>query len=91
MKHLPEHNNSKITKGKNYLFIYIISFIILILTIVNLNNYINPINTKVLGVEASNTDGIFWYNLLRENPDYIPGWIEIGRTDKIKLIDPNYF
>lgn len=91
MKHLPKHNNSKIIKGKNYLFIYIISFIILILTIVNLNNYINPVKTKVLGVETSNTEGIFWYNLLKDNPDYIPGWIEIGRTDKIKLIDPNYF
>lgn len=84
-------NKSHRRKGSNYLFIYITSVIVLILTIINLNSYINPTKTKVLGAETSNTEGIFWYNLLKDNPDYIPGWIEIGRTDKIKLIDPNYF
>jgi hypothetical protein len=48
-------------------------------------------NKRVLGVFTTNNTGVFWYQFLQKNPSYIPGWIEIGRIDKVKKLDPNYF
>ena len=46
---------------------------------------------KVLGVETQiDLEEKFWQEFLDKNPNYIPGWIEIGRNDKVKEIDPNY-
>lgn len=33
----------------------------------------------------------FWEKFLSQHPNYIPGWNEIGRQDKVGEIDPNFF
>lgn len=71
------------------LFIFVVALFVLLLTTVNIKNYLAP--KKVLGAEVRvDTTEIFWQEFLNKNPDYIPGWIEIGRTDRVKEIDPNY-
>lgn len=46
---------------------------------------------KVLGadIHISATEE-FWDKFLSENPNYLPGWIEIGREDKAYALDPNF-
>lgn len=65
--------------------------LLLILTSLNIYSFLKPKNNFVLGAQTKNEYGIFWFNFLKQNPTYIPGWIEIGRPDKVKAIDPNYF
>lgn len=84
------------SKKNKYLSIYIFSILIFLLSLININSYlfsnkITPASTKVLGAEIANNDAIFWYDFLQKNPTYIPGWLEIGRPDKARAIDPNYF
>lgn len=51
---------------------------------------------KVLGAktESENTllleEQTYWEELLNKNPDYLPGWLEIGRLDKVYEINPNF-
>jgi hypothetical protein len=67
---------------------------ILLLTSINIEYYLTT--KKVLGIETNTDPKIsskqtkFWNKFLTENPDYIPGWIEVGRFDKVREIDPNY-
>lgn len=66
---------------------------ILLLTSFNFSNYLAP--KKVLGTET-NTEEIlkekgFWEEFLAKNPDYLPGWLEIGRLDKVYEINPNFW
>lgn len=66
---------------------------ILLLTSFNLANYLAP--KKVLGIET-NTEEIlkekdFWNKFLSKNPEYLPGWLEIGRLDKVYEINPNFW
>ncbi len=62
---------------------------LLLLTAINIKNYLTP--KKVLGIQIQSEDPTnFWKDFVDKNPNYIPGWIEIGRIDKIKEIDPNY-
>lgn len=71
------------------IFFYVIAVFLLILASANLNSYFSP--AKVLGTEVQdNNEEEFWTDFLSKNPDYIPGWIELGRWDKVKQIDPNY-
>ena len=72
------------------LLIYISLLVVLILTSINIDNYLKPKITKVLGTKTVNSEETFWQDFLINNPDYIPGWIETGRTDKVNEIDPNY-
>lgn len=79
--------------AKVFVLLCIAILAVLFLASVNIKNFISP--KKVLGTETSEeTDAsqekIFWENFLNKNPDYIPGWIEVGRMDKVKEIDPNY-
>lgn len=62
---------------------------LLLLSALNIENYLTP--KEVLGIETENKEEAFWNEFLEKNPDYIPGWIELGRLDKVKQIDPNYF
>lgn len=62
-----------------------------VLTIANFYTYLKIDSDRVLGIETEVTPPVFWYDFLKKNPNYIPGWIEIGRPDKVKNIDPNYF
>ena len=63
------------------------------LSLVNIKNYLSAETSpkKVLGAETETDVTLdFWNNFLTENPEYIPGWLEIDRADKAYSIDPNY-
>jgi hypothetical protein len=80
-----------------YFLSCIIAIAVLLLTAANLNQYFT--NQKVLGIKTQleeetkeiEKDKEFWKIFLADNPSYIPGWIELGEFEKVKLIDPNYF
>ena len=82
----------KVNKAAIELFVFVAALYILLLSAVNIENYLTPKKViKVLGAETQVTsDKKFWEEFLTKNPSYIPGWIEIGRMDKVKEIDPNY-
>jgi hypothetical protein len=70
--------------------------VILLLTALNLGNFLS--SKSVLGVatlskqdQPSSFDKDYWERFLSDNPEYVPGWIEIGRFDKAEKISPNYF
>lgn len=84
-------NKKQVKKSSKYLTIYILAIFIVLLSLINIHGYLFPKETNVLGIEATNTEGIYWYDFLQKNPNYIPGWLEIGRPDKSRAIDPNYF
>jgi len=62
------------------------TILILLLTIINLQK-LNRKEIKVLGAETNNS---FWEDFMQKNPTYRDGWIELGRMDQVKQIDPNY-
>jgi hypothetical protein len=76
-------------KAAKQLLIFMAALFVLLLASVNIKNYLAP--KKVLGtkIQVGATEK-FWQDFLAKSPDYIPGWIEIGRIDKVKEIDPNY-
>jgi hypothetical protein len=83
----------KVNNSVKEIFIFTLLLIILVLTAININNYLKPKQIKILGAETKNdndTEKTFWQNLLTKNPNYIPGWIEIGQENKAYEIDPNY-
>lgn len=84
-------NKKQIKKSSKYLNIYILAIFIVLLSLLNINSYFSLKKTDVLGTETTNIEGVYWYNFLQKNPNYIPGWLEIGRPDKARIIDPNYF
>jgi len=62
---------------------------LLLLSALNIKSFLTP--KAVLGIEDTNpVNEDYWREFLEDNPDYIPGWIELGRFDKVKQIDPNY-
>jgi len=74
--------------GKTAL-VYILIVFALCVSAINIDSYLAP--NKVLGAEVEeDTNEVFWEDFLSRNPTYIPGWIEIGRIDKVMEIDPNY-
>jgi len=81
---------SKKSKKTN-LYLYVFAVILMLLTVINIASYLTPKNRKVLGLQTKSSDVLFWYQFLEKNPKYVPGWIEIGRPDKVKVLDPNYF
>ena len=85
-------SNKKIKTKFNYskLYTYLFVLIIIFLTSINIRNYFKPNKVAVLGIETVNSEFIFWQEFLTEHPNYVPGWIEIGRGDKGYKIDPNF-
>ncbi len=85
----------KLNFKKELTFLLYITFVflILLLSIFNLQNINKKPVVKVLGIEDEVTydDKSFWQDLVVKNPTYRDGWIELRRLDKIKEIDPNYF
>jgi hypothetical protein len=60
---------------------------------INIKNYLSPkaLPERVLGAETRlDATEEFWNNFLSKNPNYVPGWIEIGRADKAYKLDPNF-
>jgi hypothetical protein len=84
----------RINKASKDLFIFVAFLFILYLTAINISSFSKQ-KTKVLGaeIEIGNNDKetVFWNDFLVKHPNYVPGWIEIGRMDKAREIDPNYF
>ena len=79
----------RVNQAARQLLIFTAIIFILLLTSTNIGSYLTP--KKVLGVETQiDLEEKFWQEFLDKNPNYIPGWIEIGRNDKVKEIDPNY-
>lgn len=76
----------------NQFYLYLSILFLLAISALCLKIYSNPI--KVLGASSRDTqiqtNIEYWNSFLIENPNYIPGWIEIGRIDKVMEIDPNY-
>ncbi|MEK7550528.1 MAG: hypothetical protein AAB535_01980 [Patescibacteria group bacterium] len=75
-------------KPATYLLFCASVVMILLLSALNIQSYLEP--KPVLGIETEDNEKIFWEDFLSKNPNYIPGWIELGRLDKVKQIDPNY-
>ena len=44
-------------------------------------------NVQVLGIK---TDNGYWEEIVKKHPTYRDAWVELGRTDKVKEIDPNW-
>jgi len=82
---------SKKRNDATKLIVYIITLLLLLLTSVNIHKIFKT--EEVLGIETKmiEDEEKFWKDFLTQNPDYIPGWIEIGDYEKVKQIDPNYF
>lgn len=86
-----------ISVNKNYtlvffeLSVFFLFLIIVVLTSVNIHVYLTHKNPKTLGVNTQVQSSNVWVEFMKENPNYIPGWIELGRIDKALKIDPNYF
>jgi hypothetical protein len=78
-------------KNKNTLLIYLVAIFMIVISFININIYLKQKTVKILGISTHGNETVFWKDFLEKNPNYIPGWIEIGRTDKAKKIDPNYF
>jgi hypothetical protein len=77
--------------NKNIELLLFSIFIIFILTfsLINLKNILST--QEVLGIETiENQEDSFWSEFLNNNPNYVPGWIEIGQFEKASKIDPNY-
>lgn len=70
--------------------LYLFIVFALLISAVNISTYLKPI--KVLGAETQETNSqvAFWQDFLSKNPSYVAGWIEIGRMDRVREIDPNY-
>ncbi len=87
--------SKKLNRISRELFIFVAIFFILVLTFVNLEGYMGTkkvLGVSVIEVETSQQNNEkFWNDFLQKNPKYIPGWVELGRMDKVEEIDPNYF
>jgi hypothetical protein len=70
------------------ILIYFFIVFLLLLTSLNINNYLSP--KIVLGATTEDGSGEYWQEFVNKNPNYIPGWIELGQIEKAKEIDPNY-
>jgi hypothetical protein len=79
----------KVNKSTEFLFIVVSVFVLLALSLVNIKNY--SATSKVLGIETEeNITEKFWVDFLSKNPNYVQGWVEIGRLDKATAINPNF-
>ena len=81
------HQNDLYQEDLKVLLYIASSVLILLLSIFNLGS-IKKKEVKVLGAKVDNT---FWQEFVAKHPTYIDGWLELGRIDKVKEIDPNYF
>ncbi|MEK7536768.1 MAG: hypothetical protein AAB559_03260 [Patescibacteria group bacterium] len=73
-------------KELNNLLIINLVIIVLLLSIFNLQS-LKKNEIKVLGTTIDNS---FWEEMTKNHPTYRDAWIELGRMDVVKQIDPNY-
>ena len=84
---------SKLKNISHQMFVYVSILLLLFLTLQNVNTFLSSdkvlsAQTEELNLSENNTS--FWNGFLERNPNYVPGWNEIGRTDRVKQIDPNF-
>jgi hypothetical protein len=77
--------------GLKYFALAFFVILIIILTLLNFSSYLFHSKNNVLGLQVEDKKVQFIEQFLQKNPDYIPGWVEIGRMDKVRELDPNYF
>lgn len=73
-------------KANDFLYISL-TVLILLLSLFNLQNMRPRKTIEVLGA-TDNT--AFWEELAEKHPTYKDAWIELGRIDKVRQIDPNF-
>lgn len=76
----------KFDKELQTLFYINLAVLILIISAFNLLNQKKK-EVQVLGAE---TDSSFWQEFVIKHPTYRDGWLELGKMDKVKEIDPNF-
>ncbi len=74
------------SKDLEYLFFINIIIIVLLLSIFNLQS-LKKNEIKVLGATIDNS---YWEEMVIKHPTYRDAWVELGRMDIVKQIDPNY-
>lgn len=74
------------TNDLTFLFFINLTVLVLLLTMFNLSNQ-HKKTVKVLGAETNNS---FWEEMVIKHPTYRDAWMELGRIDKVKQIDPNW-
>jgi hypothetical protein len=78
-------------KNKKQVIKFAVVIIILFISAINLNFIFET--KKVLGiqtVEPENNNISYWKEFIKSNPNYLPGYIQIGEIEKVKRLDPNY-
>lgn len=77
----------------DFLILIVGVFILLLLSLININFYTSmklP-EKNVLGSKTeTEINESFWNEFLNKNPNYIPGWVEMGRMDEVEKINPNF-
>ncbi|MEK7472444.1 MAG: hypothetical protein AAB625_00215 [Patescibacteria group bacterium] len=73
-------------KELNNLLIINLVIIVLLLSIFNLQS-LKKNEIKVLGTTIDNS---FWEEMIKNHPTYRDAWVELGRMDMVRQIDPNY-
>lgn len=81
--------DAKINDNTKILLFLVSILTFLMLSLTNIKNITSK--KEVLGIDTKiYSSEEFWNDFLTKNPDYIPGWVEIGRIDKVSSINPNY-
>ncbi len=78
----------KVNRLDFYLALAILA--VLGLSAFNIHSFLTPSKVEVLGVNTEEENKEFWLDFLDQNPEYIPGWLELDREDKATEIDPNH-
>ncbi len=77
---------SKKTKSRDstFLIILLAAVLIILLTLLNLQllSKYKAEEKDVLGATARSEQKTFWVNLLNNEPEYLPGWIELTKLEK---------
>ena len=81
-----KHSNS----DNQFIILSIALLILLLLSSLNIKNYYLPKTVLGISTQEDISNNEFWNEYLKNNPNYVPGWLEIGRVDKALEIDPNY-
>ncbi|QQG41912.1 MAG: hypothetical protein HYV90_01205 [Candidatus Woesebacteria bacterium] len=82
-------SDKKVKQNFVRFIIYSLLLLVLFLSAFDISVFLR-LKTKVLGVSTPGDEQSFWTDFTSNHPNYIPGWIELGRMDKVKEIDPNF-
>lgn len=77
--------SKKVSENESvYLILVLAVALLLLLALFNLHAYFHPKDKKdVLGAfDESVYEKEFWYDFLKDEPEYLPGWVELVRLEK---------